>query len=193
MDPEVVLKGKQIIHIQDTEERAKQSVRVPWVMPPAGALKLNIDGAFLAQSGQAGAGMILRRSDGTIVFAACRSLRFCLSALDSEISACMEGVKLALDLSQESILVETDCLELVSMVRSTNADRSCFGHLVEDLRHLFSLERIVSITKISRDQNYASHELARFAMLEDRTGVWLGSAPDPLLGRIHEDCNNIFI
>jgi ribonuclease HI len=134
-------------------------------MPPAGALKLNIDGAFLAQSGQAGAGMILRRSDGTIVFAACRSLHFCLSAPDSEISACMEGVKLALDLSQESILVETDCLELVSMVRSTNADRSCFGHLVEDLRHLFSSERIVSITKIPREQNYASHELARFGML----------------------------
>jgi hypothetical protein len=75
----------------------------------------------------------------------------------------MEGVKLALDLSQESILVETDCLELVSMVRSTNADRSCFGHLVEDLRHLFSSGRIVSITKIPREQNYASHELARFA------------------------------
>jgi hypothetical protein len=37
MDPEVVLKGKQIIHIQDTEERAKQSVRVPWVMPCAEA------------------------------------------------------------------------------------------------------------------------------------------------------------
>jgi hypothetical protein len=58
LDPEVVLKGKQIIHIQDIEERAKQSVRVPWVMPPTGALKLNIYGAFLAQSGQAGAGMI---------------------------------------------------------------------------------------------------------------------------------------
>jgi hypothetical protein len=64
---------------------------------------------------------------------------------------------------------------------------------VEDLRHQLSLERIVSITKIPGDQNYASHELARFAMLEDRTGVWLGSAPDPLMGRIHEDCNNIFI
>jgi hypothetical protein len=43
-------------------------LKVPWVMPPAGMLKLNIDGAFLAQSGQDGAGMILRQSDGTIVF-----------------------------------------------------------------------------------------------------------------------------
>jgi hypothetical protein len=85
--------------------------------------------------------------------------------------------------------VETDCLELVSMVRSINADRSCFGHLLEDLRHLFSSERIVSITKILWKQNYASHD----GMLEDRTDVSLGSAPGPLMGRIHEDCNSTVI
>jgi hypothetical protein len=129
-------------------------LKVPWVMPPAGMLKLNIDGAFLAQSGQDGAGIILRESDGTIVFVACRSLHFCSLALDSEISAYMEGVKPALDLIQESLLVEADCLELVSMVRSTSADRSCFGHLVEDLRHLFSSERIVpNVQKIARYAN----------------------------------------
>jgi hypothetical protein len=49
---------------------------------------------------------------------------------------------------QENILVETDCLDIASMVRSNNVGRSCFGHLVEDLGQLFSLERIVSITKI---------------------------------------------
>jgi hypothetical protein len=51
----------------------------------------------------------LRRSGGTIVFGACRSLRFCSPALDSKINACMEGAKLTLDL----VLEETDCLELV--------------------------------------------------------------------------------
>jgi hypothetical protein len=59
------------------------------------------------------------------------------SALDLEITSCMESVKLTLDLSQESLLVDTDCSELVSMVRRANTDRSCFSHLVEDFRHLF--------------------------------------------------------
>jgi hypothetical protein len=45
---------------------------------------------------------------------------------------------MAIDLSQGNILVETDCLDMVSMVRSNNVDRSCFGHLVEDLPQLFS-------------------------------------------------------
>jgi hypothetical protein len=60
---------------------------------------------------------------------------------------------MAIDLSQGNILVETDCLDIASMVRSNNVGRSCFGHLVEDLRQLFSLKRIVSITKILREQN----------------------------------------
>jgi hypothetical protein len=63
------------------------------------------------------------------------------------------------------------------MVRSTNIDRSCFSHLAEDLRYLFSSEHIVSITKIYREQNYANLELARFGMLEDRTEIpcWIVS------------------
>jgi hypothetical protein len=87
--------GKQIIHAQDTENRARQYVKVPWVMP-------------MAQLGQASAGIILRQSDGTIMFVPFISLRICLTTIDSEISACMEGVKLVLG-------------------------RFCFGHLVEAL------------------------------------------------------------
>jgi hypothetical protein len=50
----------------------------------------------------------------------------------------MEGVKLALDPSRENILVETNCFRMVLLFRSTNVDRSYFGHLVEDLRELYS-------------------------------------------------------
>jgi hypothetical protein len=59
----------------------------------------------------------------------------------------MGGVKLALDPSRENILVETDCFRMVLLFRSTNVDRSYFGHLVEDLRELFSSERVLFTTK----------------------------------------------
>jgi hypothetical protein len=79
------------------------------------------------------------------------------------------------------------------MVRSTNVDRSCFGHLVEDLRYLFSSERIVSITKILTEQNYANLELARFGMLEDRTEIpcWVVSIGivTTLLFTAKKECN----
>jgi hypothetical protein len=57
---------------------------------------------------------------------------------------------------------------LVSMATNTERDNSSFGHLVVDLRNLSMSPRVLTIT---------SHELARFGMVEDRTQVWVGSAP----------------
>jgi hypothetical protein len=58
------------------------------------------------------AGMIPRRGDGSIIFSGYRALRFCSSALDSELSACMEGFTMALDSSEEKIIVEMDYMQL---------------------------------------------------------------------------------
>jgi hypothetical protein len=74
--------------------------------------------------------MILRDSNGLIIFLAYRSLVFCSSVLEAELQACFEGLKFALDLSQDKILVETDNLELVQMGTCKARDDSCVGHLV---------------------------------------------------------------
>jgi hypothetical protein len=63
--------------------------------------------AYVASSRLAGSGMILWRSDGSLVFSACRALRFCSSTLDAELHASLEGIKLALELCQKDIQVET--------------------------------------------------------------------------------------
>ena len=81
-----------------------------WERPPAGMLKLNIDGSYNESTGVAGAGMILRDEHGRIVFSSCRFLRRCGSALEAELSACMEGMSLALEWSQHDVLVETDSM-----------------------------------------------------------------------------------
>jgi ribonuclease HI len=164
-----------------------------WSRRPVGTVKLNIDGAYTDQTGVVGAGMVLRRDDGSIMFSACRALRFCSSALESELSACFEGVSKALEGSAESIIIETDCLELIHLIKAGSRDSSSLGHLVADLKDLLSSSQIIEVKKIHRDQNSASHEHARFGMLQDRTDVWFGTALVPLLSRILRDCNNTII
>ncbi|KAM0891113.1 hypothetical protein ACQ4PT_026619 [Festuca glaucescens] len=95
-----------------------------WSTPPMGCLKLNVDGAYVAQTGDAGVGIILRNNEGAVRIAACRSLKFCSSALDAELQACLMGVRLALDHSNEDLLVETDSLELVCMALNKLKDGS---------------------------------------------------------------------
>ena len=196
MTPDEIIKGKQASVVQPSDGPKPQvqlSARDAWTRPSNGAIKLNVDGAYIPQTGVAGAGMILRRGDGSIIFSACRAIRFCSSALDSELSACMKGIKMALELSQENIIVETDSLELVTMATSVDRDSSCLGHLVADLRLLLTCPRILAFNKIPRGQNNASHELARFGMFQNRTEVWLGTAPEALLSCILRDCNNTTI
>jgi ribonuclease HI len=101
-----------------------------------GETKLNTDGAFLASTTQAGAGVIARRCDGSIIFAPCRSLSQCASVLEAELIACIDGVRFAKDMGVQRVTVETDCQELVRMATSTSKDGSALGHLVEDLRVL---------------------------------------------------------
>lgn len=54
--------------------------------------KLNVDGSFVEADGSGGAGMILRNHSGEIIYASCRQLLSCTSALVAELSACREGV-----------------------------------------------------------------------------------------------------
>jgi hypothetical protein len=75
------------------------------------------------------------------------------------------------------------------MATCKDRDGSCVGHLVGDLRLLLASERVISISKIHRKENDASHQLARVGMVENRTQVWLGSAPEGILDRIIRDCN----
>jgi hypothetical protein len=114
-----VVKGKQVIDISgEMQKREKKSsllqrsslLKTPekWRPPEPGTMKLNVDGSWAQGSGQAGAGAIMRNHVGETMFSACRSLKACASALEAELEACDEGLKLALSWSTEPIIVEMD-------------------------------------------------------------------------------------
>jgi hypothetical protein len=79
-----------------------------WQRPGEGELKLNVDGAFVAQT-LAGTGMIVRRGDGSVVFSACRVLWYCTSALEAELLGYLDWIRFATDMGLDHITVESDC------------------------------------------------------------------------------------
>ncbi|KAM0858225.1 hypothetical protein ACQ4PT_047971 [Festuca glaucescens] len=94
-------KGKQSIdEVKGFSKKRKLTkgrphVKQKWKPPDEGVAKLNVDGAF-SHDGRAGTGMILRRSDGSVIFAACRRLGVCTDALEAELAAIEEGLTLTL-------------------------------------------------------------------------------------------------
>ena len=81
---------------------------VPWPPPLANWVVLSVDGPFSSHDGKAGAGMILRHDDGSIIFVAYRVIFNCNEALEAEIHGIMQGMALALQHTDLPVKVQSD-------------------------------------------------------------------------------------
>jgi ribonuclease HI len=145
-----------------------------WTRPPHGFAKLNVDGAFTAQ--HAGVGMALRDHGGEVIFTACRHLDTCMDALEAELAAIEEGIKLALHWSALKIIVETDCADAVELIGGKMANLSAYAFRITTIRELLR-ERDTVLVKIHRSCNSVGHELAKLGRTQARTELWLSSFP----------------
>ena len=161
-------KGKMAIVLDGATKHTSAAVGAlpTWSRPVNGWVKLNTDGSFVS-SEIAGAGMILRDSDGKTIFSACRAQFSCRDALEAELCAYMEGISYALQRSDLLIAIELDSLVAVSMI-TCDCDRSAYAFLVKEIRYLLSL-RQSCITHVSRSQNKASDSLAAFGRAQGKT------------------------
>lgn len=67
---EEVFKGKMLVGEDAWPVVQHTATPVPWPPPPTNWTVLTVDGSFSSQDGSAGVGMISRREDGTVIFAA---------------------------------------------------------------------------------------------------------------------------
>lgn len=70
-----------------------------------GRIKINVDGSFVEQTSVT---VVARNSEGVVVLTAWRALFRCADAAEAE--ACVEGVRLATQLAQGSVIIESDCI-----------------------------------------------------------------------------------
>ena len=151
-----------------------------WSRRPEGWNKLNIDGAFHVEDGTGGAGMILRSSEGNIIFSSRRFLHTCCSALEAEVAACAEGLALALEWSKEPFILESDCSVAVNMLKDGEPNRSLMAAMVEEAKLLLKSGREVVLLHVRRGQNPVAHTLAQMGRVSSRTAVWLRHGPDEI-------------
>ncbi|KAF8740822.1 hypothetical protein HU200_013702 [Digitaria exilis] len=140
-----------------------------WKPPPQGYYKVNVDGSYVAQIGEAGVGVIIRDSLGGVILTAWRVVFRCSGAVEAEARACVEGLRLAAQWAQGPVILESDCARIVGTLQKK--------------------EDSWSIVQVKRECNSVANNLAHLARRNVHSAVWLGQAPACATVLIKSDCN----
>ena len=116
-----------------------------WLPPRMGWAKINIDGAFVEQIGEAGVGILARDHSGSVCFSAWRVLFHCSSPVEAEVHACVEGLRLPSQWIQMPVIIESDCSWVVHVFNTSKEDRSEIAFDVKEGKGLMQLMQKVEI------------------------------------------------
>lgn len=96
------------------------------------------------ESGAATAGMILRRHDGSLIFAAYRFIFNCNDSLEAEIHAIMQGMALDIQHSTLPAIVQSDSSEALLYLSGNGLLHSAYGHLVAEIKELMNDQEFIT-------------------------------------------------
>ncbi|KAE8819228.1 autophagy-related protein 7 [Hordeum vulgare] len=153
---------------------------------------LSMDGSYCATDGSAGSGIILRTRTSEVIFAAYRKLFHCNDALEAELHAVPEGIKLTTEHFDAAIMVQSDCAAAINAVTGASLDKSAYGHMVQEIKFLLS-DRVFIPVKVSCDQSRAVDCLANYGRCGDSRACWLGHSPPFANDLVVEDCNSVML
>ncbi|MQL80800.1 hypothetical protein Taro_013253 [Colocasia esculenta] len=144
---------------------------VPWLTPPSGCLKLNVDGAFKMTFGEAGGGGILRDHEGNMCWAFARAYHDLNSSLVPEALALRDGLSICCSKGITEVLVETDSLNLLQIVTKQIAYPWDFACILQHIAaKTQNLKAVISHTP--REANRVADCLASFAKSCHHIVIW---------------------
>lgn len=132
-----------------------------WAKPKTDVVKITVDAATFSDQGTCGIGIISRDHDGSLLGAKSKQYAEVLNPSMVEAMAIKEALSWAKDRQWSSVILESDCLLVVQLIRSATPMKSRFGQVIEDCRRLRSGFNNFELYFIKRSANMSAHELAQ--------------------------------
>jgi ribonuclease HI len=136
-----------------------------WSPPLGDTLKINVD-AHLRRDGRWSSGLILRRSDGSIVGAATRSHAGASEAIFGEAMGLNDALDMAGRYNASAITFKLDSMIIVKAVKDKAKIRRNGGFAIQRCIEFLQANPRASINWTRRENNRVAHELARWAEVE---------------------------
>ncbi|KAK9268800.1 hypothetical protein L1049_000564 [Liquidambar formosana] len=149
-----------LLNIQKGNPKLKKVRLIKWHPPPAGVLKLNIDGASKGNPGPSGGGSILRNDLGEVLFTTSNFYGYATNIV-AECKAFLDGITTYRDMGLDpyKLIIESDSKLMVDCINGLCATPWCLWYLCAQIRSILSsLE--CSVRHTYREGNFAADFLA---------------------------------
>lgn len=144
-----------------------------WQAPSPGMVKVNVDVGFPRGSPNAWVAMVARNETGDCLWWSKALIVGRPSPTDGEALAILHGLKVARARGWRHLVVESDCLQLVTLLASSSRSLASFGAVLDScLEFVFYFDTLV-FTFIRRSGNMLAHRLATDLVVPCSEGVSL--------------------
>ncbi|KAI3452727.1 hypothetical protein Pfo_009391 [Paulownia fortunei] len=161
-------------------EKIKKAQQVLWKKPQVGWFKLNSNGAAKGETGQAGAGGVIRDHRGNVAVAYFEFIGN-QNSIHAEIFALMKGLELTKGLGIANLWIEMDAKTIINLVSSNTAKGNWrLQEMLSKSKFIMS-QMHIRITHIYREENTIADFLANEACSTRTSKVF---SPSQLTGPI---------
>lgn len=121
--------------LQSRQNASSVNSTYEWQPTIRNVIKINIDAA-IRSGGFVQVGVVARDSNGILIFAAARKYTCCWTPEVGEAIAILDGLTVALEMNMDGIMLESDCLRVISLLKMEKSVRTDLGKIIDDIKML---------------------------------------------------------
>ncbi|KAK8504072.1 hypothetical protein V6N12_005613 [Hibiscus sabdariffa] len=175
-------KARQIVSVNASESE------IQWKRPPLGWVKLNVDASVSLIDNRVGIGVAFQDSDGKWIWGVARSVGRC-NVLLAELWAIHDGLLHAWLRGYRQIVVESDCLEAVHIVKSVTKVMQ-ESALVASIKGWLARDWQVELYHIGRGRNQVADRITARSCNSESAAMLLPLPPMEIRGLVEEEMHN---
>lgn len=131
-----------------------------WTLPHGNFVKINFDASYDDQTLEAASGVVIRFATRDILASKASFHTGMVSSFAAEAMACLEGVRLGVDLGLIEVLIEGDLRTTISKCQTETKDKSLISAYISDIHHHKLSFRSDRFQHIFRHANKVAHNIA---------------------------------
>ncbi|XP_062108714.1 uncharacterized protein LOC133819465 [Humulus lupulus] len=150
-------------------------------------VKINCDAGLDHVAKKAGVGAVFRDFHGMVLASSTWSWDHLLDPTIAEALAVYHSILLCSRLGYHTVVIESDCANVVRAINSHKIEHSYLGYIIRDILAYCNSFHSISFTFCPRMANSVAHSLAKFALSLSNDFVWWPGYPECINVVIQDD------